>query len=61
MFRRRNLLIGGAIMLAIPLVAGILRKSFVQYPREVWFALVLLAACGFVFGAYVMTRKDQDR
>ena len=54
---RRNLLIGGAILLAVPLVAGIMRKSFVQFPREVWVGLVLLAGIGAVVGIYVMTRR----
>jgi VIT1/CCC1 family predicted Fe2+/Mn2+ transporter len=53
---KRNLLIGGVILLAVPFVAGMMRKSFVQFPREVWVALVLLAAIGAVIGIYVMTR-----
>ena len=55
---RRNLLVGGAILLAVPFVAGIMRRSFVQFPREVWVALVLLAAIGAVIGLYVMTRTE---
>jgi hypothetical protein len=55
---RRNLLIGGAILLAVPFVAGILRKSFVQFPREVWVGLVLLAGLGALIGLYVMTRSE---
>ena len=55
---RRNLLIGGAILLAVPFVAGILRKSFVQFPREVWVGLVLLAGLGALIGIYVMTRTE---
>jgi hypothetical protein len=55
---RRNLLIGGAILLAVPFAAGILRKSFVQFPREVWVGLVLLAGVGALIGLYVMTRSD---
>ena len=59
---RRNLLIGGAILLAVPFVAGIMRKSFVQFPREVWVGLVLLAAIGGLIGIYVMTRpSDRGR
>ena len=55
---KRSLLIGGAILLAVPFVAGILRKSFVQFPREVWVGLVLLAGVGALIGLYVMTRSD---
>ena len=55
---RRNLLIGGAILLAVPFFAGILRKSFVQFPREVWVSLVLLAGLGALIGIYVMTRTE---
>ena len=55
---KRNLLIGGAILLAVPFVAGILRKSFVQFPREVWVGLVLLAGLGALIGLYVMTRSE---
>ena len=59
---RRNLLIGGAILLAVPFFAGIMRKSFVQFPREVWVGLVLLASLGAVIGFAVMTRSgDGDR
>ena len=59
---KRNLLIGGSILLAVPFVAGIMRKSFVQFPRAVWVGLVLLAAIGAVIGIYVMTRRgDQER
>ena len=57
---RRNLLIGGAILLAVPFVAGIMRKSFVQFPREVWVGLVLLAAIGAAIGLYVMTRPEDE-
>jgi len=56
----RNLLIGGAILLAVPFVAGIMRKSFVQFPREVWVGLVLLSAIGAVIGLYVMTRPEDE-
>ena len=55
---KRNLLIGGAILLAVPFVAGIMRKSFVQFPREVWVGLVLLAGLGALIGLYVMTRPE---
>ena len=55
---KRNLLIGGAILLAVPFVAGILRKSFVQFPRGVWVGLVLLAGLGALVGFYVMTRAE---
>ena len=55
---RRNLLIGGAILLAVPFAAGILRKSFVQFPREVWVGLVVLAGLGALIGLYVMTRSE---
>ena len=59
---KRNFLIGGAILLAVPLVAGIMRKSFVQYPREVWVALTILAMIGAVIGITVMLRsRDGDR
>ena len=59
---KRNLLIGGAILLAVPFVAGIMRKSFVQFPREVWVGLVLLAGLGALVGLYVMTRSgDRGR
>jgi hypothetical protein len=59
---RRNLLIGGAILLAVPFVAGIMRKSFVQFPREVWVGLVVLAGIGALVGLYVMTRTgDGER
>ncbi|HZB69280.1 MAG TPA: hypothetical protein VE403_02845 [Sphingomicrobium sp.] len=57
---KRNLLIGGAILLAVPFVAGILRKSFVQFPREVWGGLVLLAGLGALIGLYVMTRSEDE-
>jgi hypothetical protein len=55
---KRNVLIGGAILLAVPFAAGILRKSFVQFPREVWVGLVLLAGVGALSGLYVMTRSE---
>ena len=55
---KRNLLIGGAILLAVPFAAGILRKSFVQFPRELWVGLVLLAGVGALVGLYVMTRAE---
>ena len=58
---KRNLLIGGAILLAVPFVAGILRKSFVQFPREVWVGLVLLAGLGAILGLYVMTRAEDGK
>ncbi len=59
---RRNLLIGGAILLAVPFVAGIMRRSFVQFPREVWVGLVVLAGVGALVGLYVMTRTgDRER
>jgi hypothetical protein len=54
---KRNLLIGGVILLAVPFVAGIMRRSFVQFPREVWVGLVLLAGLGALIGLYVMTRS----
>ena len=57
---KRNLLIGGMIILAVPFVAGIMRKSFIQFPREVWVGLVLLAGAGALIGLYVMTR-DRNR
>ena len=57
---RRNVLIGGAILLAVPFVAGLMRKSFVQFPREVWVGMVLLAAIGAVIGLYVMTRSEDE-
>ena len=57
---KRNLLIGGVIILAVPSVAGIMRKSFIQFPREVWVGLVLLAGAGALIGFYVMTR-DRNR
>jgi hypothetical protein len=52
----RNLLIGGAILLAVPFVAGMLRKSFIQLPREAWVGLVLLAMLGAAIGLWVMYR-----
>jgi hypothetical protein len=55
---RRNLLIGGAILLAVPFVAGIMRKSFVQFPQEVWVGLVVLAGLGALIGLYVMNRPE---
>ena len=58
---KRNLMIGGAILLAVPFVAAILRKSFVQFPREVWVGLVLLAGLGALIGLYVMTRTEERR
>ena len=59
---KRNLLIGGAILLAVPFVAGIMRKSFVQYPREVWFGLTILAMIGAAIGIVVMLRsRDGNR
>ena len=58
---RRNLLIGGAILLAVPFVAGMMRKSFVYLPREVWVGLVLLAGLGAVIGIYVITRSEDRR
>jgi hypothetical protein len=46
----------------VPFVAGILRKSFVQFPREVWVGLVLVAGLGALVGLYVMTRaSDGER
>ena len=59
---KRNFLIGGAILLAVPLVAGIMRRSFVQYPREVWVGLTILAMIGAVMGIAIMLRsRDGDR
>ena len=59
---KRNFLIGGAILLAVPFVAGIMRKSFVQYPREVWVGLTLLSMIGAVIGITVMLRsREVDR
>jgi hypothetical protein len=57
---KRNLLIGGMIILAVPFVAGIMRKSFIQFPREVWVGLVLLTGAGALIGLFVMTR-DRNR
>ena len=56
---KHNMLIGGAILLAVPFVAGMFRKSFVQFPREVWVGLVLLAGLGAAIGLYVMTRSAE--
>lgn len=59
---RRNLLIGGAILLVVPFIAGIMRKSFAQYSREVWVGLTILAMIGAVIGITVMIRsRDGDR
>ena len=56
---KHNMLIGGAILLAVPFVAGMFRKSFVQFLREVWVGLVLLAGLGAAIGLYVMTRSAE--
>ncbi len=56
---KRNLLIGGAILLALPLVAGIMRKSFVQFPREVWVGLTILAMIGAAIGIAIMVRSGE--
>ena len=56
---KRNLLIGGAIALAVPFVAGIMRKSFVQYPREVWVGLTILAMIGAAIGIAIMLRSRE--
>ena len=59
---KRNLLLGGSILLAVPFVAGIMRKSFVQYPREVWVGLTILAMIGAAIGIAIMFRsRDGDR
>jgi len=56
---KRNLLIGGMIVLAVPFVAGLLRKNYVDLPREAWVGLVLLAGLGALLGIYVMTRGER--
>ena len=56
---KRNLLIGGAVLLAVPLVAGIMRKSFVQYPREVWVGLTILAMIGAAVGIAIILRSRE--
>ena len=56
---KRNLLIGGAIVLAVPFVAGIMRKSFVQFPREVWVGLVILAMIGAAVGIAILIRSRE--
>jgi hypothetical protein len=53
---KRNLLIGGLVLLAVPFVAGIMRRSFVQYPREVWVALTILAIIGAAVGLMIIFR-----
>ena len=59
---KRNLLIGGLVLLAVPFVAGVMRKSFVQYPREVWVGLTLLAMIGAAVGIAIMLRsREGDR
>jgi hypothetical protein len=59
---KRNFLIGGAILLAVPFVAGIMRKSFVQFPREVWVGLTILAMIGAAIGIAIMLRsREGDR
>ena len=59
---KRNLLIGGAVLLAVPFVAGIMRKSFVQYPREVWIGLTILAMIGAAIGiAIILRSREGDR
>ena len=57
---RRNLLIGGAIVLAVPFFAGILRKNYVQLPRIAWIALVMLAMAGAAIGLFVMNRAQRE-
>ena len=57
---KRNLLIGGAILLAVPFVAGIMRKSFVQFPRELWVAMVVLAMIGAAIGLTIMFRGSRE-
>ena len=56
---KRYLLIGGAILLAVPFVAGIMRKSFVQFPREVWVGLTILAMIGAAVGIAIMLRSRE--
>ena len=56
---KRNLLVGGAILLAIPFIAGIMRKSFVQFPREVWVGLTILAMIGAAIGIAIMLRSRE--
>ena len=56
---KRNLLIGGMIVLAVPFVAGLLRKNYVDLPRGAWVGLVLLAGLGALLGLYVMTRGER--
>ena len=59
---KRNLLLGGAILLAVPFVAGIMRKSFLQFPREMWIGLTVLAMIGVAIGIAVMLRgREEDR
>jgi hypothetical protein len=59
---KRNFLVGGAILLAVPFVAGIMRKSFIQFPREVWVGLTILAMIGAAIGIVVMLRsREEDR
>ena len=56
---KRNFLIGGVILLAVPFVAGIMRKSFVQFPREVWVGLTVLAMIGAAIGIAIMLRSRE--
>ena len=58
---KRNLLIGGMLILAVPFLAGLLRKNYVVLPREVWVGLVVLAGLGVLVGFYVMTRGSTER
>ena len=58
---KRNLLIGGAILLAVPFVAGIMRKSFVQFSREVWVGIMILAMIGAAVGIAIMFRSGEGK
>jgi hypothetical protein len=59
--QRRNLLIGGMIILAVPFVAGLLRKGHVHLPRMAMIGLVMLAAVGALIGLFVMFARPKDR
>ena len=57
---RKSLLIGGAIMLAVPFVAGLLRRNAIVLPRLAMIVLVMLAGALAIVGAVIAFRGSRS-
>ena len=57
---RKSLLIGGALMLAIPFVAGLLRRNAIVLPRPAMIGLVILAGALAIVGAVIAFRGSRS-